>query len=182
MPLRLRFRLPNRTSHGKVRGIPDRTEISAVGVLPGPLSSPTGSRLLDRSFLNDYSQIVGRPRGFDEMRAVDSAAAVFRRGGYAATSIDHLVEATGVHRGSLYNVFGSKHGLFLRVLDVVAAPDVDPVERIDVLLVALLELAPSDARVRQKVGTIISENGLTAEQLGRRLLTRAALHDEGKPA
>ncbi len=116
------------------------------------------------------------------MGAVDAAAAVFRQGGYAATSIDHLVEATGVHRGSLYNVFGSKHGLFLRVLDVVAAPDADPIERLDVVLVALLELAPVDARVRDHLGSIISENGLTGEQLGRRLLIRAELHDERKSA
>ncbi|WP_197383232.1 TetR family transcriptional regulator [Mycolicibacterium mengxianglii] len=33
----------------------------------------------------------------------------------AEASIDHLVDATGVHRGSLYGVFGSKRGLFLRV-------------------------------------------------------------------
>lgn len=105
---------------------------------------------------------------------------VFRRAGYAATSIDDLVEATGVHRGSLYNVFGSKHGLFLRVLDAAAAPAADPVERLDVLLVALLELAPVDARIRGQVGSLISENGVTAEQLGQRLLARAELHNESE--
>lgn len=104
-----------------------------------------------------------------------AAAAVFRQGGYAATSIDHLVDATGMHRGSLYNVFGSKHGLFLRVLAAAAAPDSDPVERLDVLLVALLELAPADARVRERVASIIGENGLTAQQFGGRLLARAEL-------
>ena len=124
---------------------------------------------------------MGRPRSFDEARAVDAAAAVFRRGGYAAASIDHLVEATGVHRGSLYNVFGSKHGLFLRVLDAAAAPDADPAERLDVLLVALLELASVDVRVRDRVGSIVSQNGVTAKQLGERLLARAELHMEREP-
>ena len=124
---------------------------------------------------------MGRPRSFDEARAVDAAAAVFRRGGYAAAYIDHLVEATGVHRGSLYNVFGSKHGLFLRVLDAVAAPDADPAERLDVLLVALLELTPVDVRVRDRVRSIISQYDVTAEHLGERLLARAELHSEREP-
>ena len=121
---------------------------------------------------------MGRPRRFDEAGAVEAAAAVFRRGGYAAASIDHLVEATGMHRGSLYNVFGSKHGLFLRVLDDAGAPDADPVERLDVLMVALLELAAVDPRVCDRVTGIISENGVTAKQLGERLLARAISHDE----
>jgi AcrR family transcriptional regulator len=124
---------------------------------------------------------MGRPRSFDEARAVDAAAAVFRRGGYAAASVDDLVEATGVHRGSLYNVFGSKHGLFLRVLDAAAASDADPAERLDVLLVALLELASVDVRVRDRVGSIVSQNGVTAKQLGERLLARAELHMEREP-
>lgn len=124
---------------------------------------------------------MGRPRGFDEAIAVDAAAEVFRRGGYAAASVDHLVEATGMHRGSLYNAFGSKHGLFLRVLDAAAEPAADPGDRLDVLLVALLELAAVDVRVRDRAAGMIDEYGLTAEQLGERLLARAEVHSEGKP-
>ncbi|WP_264040752.1 helix-turn-helix domain-containing protein [Mycolicibacterium hodleri] len=138
-------------------------------------------KFLDRSFLNDYSQIVGRLRRFDEASAVDAAAAVFRRRGYTAASVDDLVEATGVHRGSLYNAFGSKHGLFLRALDAAAAPDADPDERLDLLMVALLELAAVDARVRDHVSNIISEKDVTAGQLGKRLLSRAEVDDEGEP-
>ena len=38
--------------------------------------------------------------------------------GYRDTSVDDLVEATGVHPGSLYNAFrGGKHELFLSSLD-----------------------------------------------------------------
>jgi TetR/AcrR family transcriptional repressor of nem operon len=131
--------------------------------------------------LNDYSQNVGRLRQFDEARTVEAAAAVFRHRGYTAASVDHLVEATGVHRGSLYNVFGSKHGLFLRALDAAAAPDADPAERLDLVMVALLELAAVDVRVRHRVSSIVGEYGLTAEQLGKRLLARAELHMEGEP-
>ncbi|MBI3685790.1 MAG: TetR/AcrR family transcriptional regulator [Actinobacteria bacterium] len=38
--------------------------------------------------------------------------AVFRRRGFARTSIRDLAEATGLHPGSLYQAYGSKEGLF----------------------------------------------------------------------
>jgi TetR/AcrR family transcriptional repressor of nem operon len=132
--------------------------------------------------LNAYSQIVGRPRQFDETTAVATATAVFRERGFSATSVDHLVEATGMHRGSLYGTFGSKHGLFLRVLDAAAAPGVDPAVRLDVVLVALLELAPTDARVRGRARRLIEGGGVTDEQLGDRLLARAGLRNDKESA
>ena len=122
---------------------------------------------------------MGRPRQFDDTSAVAAAAAVFRKRGYAATSIDHLVDATGVHRGSLYGVFGSKRGLFLRVLDRVGALEGVAAESLDVLLVALLELAPTDQLIRQRVSDLIGQIDATPEQLGGRLLARAGLHNKG---
>ncbi len=59
---------------------------------------------------------MGRPRAFDTDRAVSAAAALFADRGYEGTSVDDLVTATGVHRGSLYKVFGSKRGLHLAAL------------------------------------------------------------------
>jgi TetR/AcrR family transcriptional regulator, transcriptional repressor for nem operon len=59
---------------------------------------------------------VGRPRGFDEGLAVAAAAALFGRLSYDGASVDDLVGATGVHRGSLYKTFGSKRGLYLAAL------------------------------------------------------------------
>lgn len=121
---------------------------------------------------------MGRPRQFEEIGAVNAAAAVFRQRGYASTSVDHLVEATGVHRGSLYGVFGSKYGLFLRVLDVLDAADADPAVRLDVILVGLLELAPTDPRVRKRIAGLLTAHGITDMQLSNRLLSRAGLHKE----
>ncbi|MBB2954936.1 AcrR family transcriptional regulator [Bifidobacterium commune] len=59
---------------------------------------------------------MARPRNFDEDIVIQQCRQVFCTYGYAATSIDDLVEATGLKRGSLYQVFGSKRGIFLEVL------------------------------------------------------------------
>src|SRR5579863_5118461 len=56
-------------------------------------------------------------RQFDRDEALDSAMAIFWRDGYQATSIQDLVEATGVNRGSLYTTFGDKWRLVLAVLE-----------------------------------------------------------------
>lgn len=108
------------------------------------------------------------------------AAAVFRRRGYAAASVDDLVTATGVHRASLYSVFGSKYGLFLRALDDAAttlAGDPHDEGALDVLLVALMDLAPGDPALRRRVDDIVAASGLTPQRLGRRILARAgSLH------
>jgi TetR/AcrR family transcriptional regulator, transcriptional repressor for nem operon len=54
---------------------------------------------------------------FDRNEVLDRAMAVFWTRGYEATSIDDLVEATGIGRGSLYGTFGDKRQLFLAALD-----------------------------------------------------------------
>jgi len=60
---------------------------------------------------------MGRPRTFDEHEVIASAREQFRLTGYAGTSIDDLVRATGLGKGSLYGAFGDKHSLFLRAFD-----------------------------------------------------------------
>lgn len=55
---------------------------------------------------------MGRRRNFDEQVVVQAAAGAFLRAGYEGTSIEELVTATGLLRGSLYQAFGSKRGLF----------------------------------------------------------------------
>jgi TetR/AcrR family transcriptional repressor of nem operon len=59
----------------------------------------------------------GRPRKFDTSTVLENASEAFRRYGYHATSIDDLCKATGLLRGSLYGVFGDKHGIMLAALD-----------------------------------------------------------------
>jgi len=54
---------------------------------------------------------------FDRSEVLERAMAQFWKRGYEATSIQDLVEATGINRGSIYGTFGDKKGLFLAVLD-----------------------------------------------------------------
>jgi TetR/AcrR family transcriptional repressor of nem operon len=61
---------------------------------------------------------VARPRQFDPDEVLDRSMREFWGRGYRETSVDDLVEATGVQPGSLYNAFpGGKRGMFLRALD-----------------------------------------------------------------
>ena len=62
----------------------------------------------------------GRPRSFDEKRALEKATQVFWSKGYDGVTIDDLVAAMGVGRPSLYAVFGDKRKIFVRVLKAYA--------------------------------------------------------------
>jgi TetR/AcrR family transcriptional repressor of nem operon len=108
---------------------------------------------------------MGRPRSFNEDAVLDAAAEVFVHGGYEGTSIDDLVKALNLHRGSLYKAFGSKRGLFLAVLEryveahlanatraaQMSADDAINVltrsQDLDLLLYAALERGHQDAQV-----------------------------------
>lgn len=61
---------------------------------------------------------MGRPKNFEPDAVVAQAMETFWTNGYAGTSPAHLVEATGVAKGSLYHTFGSKRELFGKALDL----------------------------------------------------------------
>jgi TetR/AcrR family transcriptional repressor of nem operon len=62
--------------------------------------------------------VVSRPRQFDPDEVLDRSMQEFWEHGYRDTSVDDLVEATGVRPGSLYNHFhGGKRELFLGSLE-----------------------------------------------------------------
>lgn len=60
---------------------------------------------------------MARPQQFDREDVLDQALLVFWKKGFEAASIQDLVDATGLNRGSLYNTFGDKAGLFALVMD-----------------------------------------------------------------
>src|ERR1700737_3691650 len=73
--------------------------------------------MLDGMVKNRYSEVVARPRGFDENEVLGAVRDQFWSTGYAGTSVDDILGATGLGKGSLYGAFGDKHRLFLRVFD-----------------------------------------------------------------
>ncbi len=120
---------------------------------------------------------MGRTREFDMDQALDAAISTFWTQGYEATSMTDLMEATGLHKGSLYKAFEDKHDIFMKSLgryldgayehmhSVLAAAEApldglrawlngvvflcrhQPVQRGCLALNAAIELGPHDADV-----------------------------------
>src|SRR5438094_8818028 len=59
----------------------------------------------------------GRPRAYQPEIALGKALDLFRKGGFAATSLDDISASTGMNRPSLYGAFGDKHALYRRSLE-----------------------------------------------------------------
>ena len=60
---------------------------------------------------------MARTKAFNEEDVLDKAVEVFWVKGYEAASMQDLVDAMGIQRGSLYATFGSKQQLFLLSLE-----------------------------------------------------------------
>jgi TetR/AcrR family transcriptional regulator, copper-responsive repressor len=56
----------------------------------------------------------GRPRAYQPEVALARALDLFRKEGFAATSLDDLSAATGMNRPSLYSAFGDKRELYIK--------------------------------------------------------------------
>ena len=116
---------------------------------------------------------MARPRTFDEETVLDRALDVFWAQGYAATSVQDLVDAMEINRASLYNTFGGKHALYMaalrryeerwttKLLETLDGAD-------DALggLRALLESVADDAADCPKRGSCLLTNAAT--ELGHR--------------
>lgn len=60
---------------------------------------------------------MARPRSFDETKVLDRAMDLFWRVGFRGAGLAEILRHTGISRQSLYDTFGNKRGLFLRVLE-----------------------------------------------------------------
>lgn len=54
---------------------------------------------------------------FDKSLVIKQATDIFHSKGFNATSMQDLVDATGLNRSSIYNSFESKHNLFLECMN-----------------------------------------------------------------
>jgi AcrR family transcriptional regulator len=59
---------------------------------------------------------VGRPRGFDQDKALDRAMDVFWSKGFEGASLNDLTAAMGIRPASIYQAFGNKQALFEKAL------------------------------------------------------------------
>ena len=60
---------------------------------------------------------MGRPREFELDDAIEKATGLFWRNGYEATSLSDLTKEIGISPPSFYFAFGSKEGLFRKVVE-----------------------------------------------------------------
>ena len=67
-----------------------------------------------------------RPKEFNPDEAINKAMQVFWHKGYEATSMEDLLTAMDLNRGSLYDTFGDKRQLFLKVMDRYCTTFVGP--------------------------------------------------------
>ncbi|MFQ5548442.1 MAG: TetR/AcrR family transcriptional regulator [Woeseia sp.] len=99
--------------------------------------------------------MVGRPREFDPEIVLDAAMQAFWAKGYEATSLSDLMQATGLHKGSLYQAFGDKHALFIQALkrylgemrrqkNKLLAGAATPLDGIRAVTHAMLDIADAD--------------------------------------
>jgi TetR/AcrR family transcriptional regulator, transcriptional repressor for nem operon len=64
---------------------------------------------------------MARPREFDDEAVLEQVADVFTAHGYNGTSMQMLVEATGMGKQSLYNAFGDKEALYVHAIDCASS-------------------------------------------------------------
>lgn len=100
---------------------------------------------------------TGRPREFDEKQTLERALELFWSRGYGATSVQDLVDALAVERGSLYGTFGDKRRFYLDAVrlywevyerHLTAALDTTP------LLPALREVLTHPARLDELISDV----------------------------
>jgi TetR/AcrR family transcriptional repressor for divergent bdcA len=129
----------------------------------------------------------GRPRRFNPDDAVATAQQLFHVKGYDALSVADLTKALGINPPSFYAAFGSKAGLYARVLDRYAAAGAIPLAHVfhterplAASLAALLEEAARHyAADPDATGCIVLEGTRCTDSEARRLFhvaAQAAIH------
>ena len=109
--------------------------------------------------------VRGRPRRFNPDEAIATAQRLFHEKGYDGLSVADLTQALGINPPSFYAAFGSKAGLYARILDRYADSGAIPLAQIfdvrrplaESLAEVLLEAARRYAADASATGCIVLE-------------------------
>ncbi len=118
-----------------------------------------------------------RQKEYDREHVVEKAMQVFWDKGYEGTSVQDLVNATGLNRFGMYQAFGSKEGLFLEALDAYR-------NRISAQLIRILEEGPPGKTTLQDFFRKLIEKYTRSEGSRGCLITNTAIESQlrGKDA
>ncbi|WP_054658181.1 helix-turn-helix domain-containing protein [Apilactobacillus ozensis] len=107
---------------------------------------------------------------------------VFLVNGYKATSLDDLVKATGLLRGSLYAEFGSKRSMFVSVLDTCLKQHLHDKDTWEIILIGMMELSAQDQLVRDKLKAIFVDvnDAELSDKLGKMIIQRSKINGDDK--
>lgn len=113
------------------------------------------------SINNGDDSVMPRTKAFDPEEALEAALQLFWTKGYEQTSMQDLVDAMGINRGSLYDTFGDKHRLYRKAVDrylewytlrgmraAIASGDYSPREQLQMLFDRIAEEAEGVNRLR----------------------------------
>lgn len=89
---------------------------------------------------------VARPRKFEEKNVLDKITHLFWENGFETTSLEDIINASGLNKGSLYSCFGNKEELFQLALENYSSKgpfyflrDIEsPLERLSVFFFQLI--------------------------------------------
>jgi len=107
-------------------------------------------------------------KSFDSTEVLERAMQAFWAHGFEATSMQDLVDCTGIHRGSLYATFGDKRSLFIRALQTYDT-------RFRGELLVELEKAPAPLDAIERLLRVFVDRLGQPDQVPGCLLTNTAL-------
>jgi len=121
-----------------------------------------------------------------EREIVDAAAEIFRRRGYAETSVQDVADAVGILKGSLYYYIDSKEDLLYRVLievhddargivDEVAQMDAPPLERLHAYIRRHVE---HNTRNLTKIAVFYHDFNLLTEERRTEIVEHRKLYED----
>jgi len=119
---------------------------------------------------------MGKNKSFNTNDVLIKIAQLFVSRGYNGTSLDDIVEKTGLLRGSLYGTFGSKLGMFVATLELCLKTGEDDLKW-GLLIVAMLEVTARNKKVFDIVEEwyLDNQHEEIAKQLGFVLLKNSGI-------